>query len=243
MLRPIDTARAARRLFGPLLLLLTAACSATTQLEGTDDAAVFGGARLALALDRDTGLPSERFADLQFDVAEGEFDQVLGAGQDLTFDGTVFSGPGTVAADLDWTSISARYRQRFELNESVFVDGSVGVGFLELESEVSGLGSFARRSDNAFGPMCGVTVGVELVPRLLFIAGYELGGGFEVDEDVDYSALEIGLQAQIADPLAVFVGWRRLEIEVDRDPLPGSLDESGIEADLSGVRLGLRWLF
>ena len=204
--------------------------------------------------DRDTFFPSVRATiwngersktdvvdyALEIDAAYGygEDRQMLGVGENITFDGTTFLGPQTTRSLLHLTTGSAAFRMDFRSPEGPVRFGGamlVGAGFTNVNLELRGNGVSERDEFADFGPIVGGQFHLLPAPWLEFHLRTTAQLGFSDDPSALVS-WEAGAEFQPNPAVGIFLGWRWWNYDKE-------ISGSDIDVELSGPTAGLHFEF
>jgi|GEM_PF-3428228 len=180
----------------------------------------------------------ERTFSIELDLSGGSGDdsQSLQSGESIRFEGTTFSGPGTVDGEFDLVAGSLALRVDMPRSESARAAFLVGLGFTELDLELSQNGTKERDTSSALGLMLGVLAEIQFSSRTSFQGRFTLmlgkTGGDE-DDGVVLTQLEAGLLWAIAGGVSVFGGFRHWSYEQNRTG-------SDVDIEMSGPVLGVQ---
>jgi hypothetical protein len=171
--------------------------------------------------------------DAEVAHTSGADSQELSPGELISFDGTDFIGPFTVASDFDLTvaSLTARiggnYRERFS------IAGLIGLGYSNLDLELSAPGLIARDASSGIGVSLGMQMDWHTLSWLDL--SFRLGGLYT--GDISLMMNDLSLRAWPIEQVGVFVGWRAYIYEEDRT------GGSDVELDLAGPTAGIEFSF
>jgi hypothetical protein len=213
-----------------------------TAIEGSDEPVYFPGLRITFSparggpadADGTPGAGRRPFLalDVELSRAEADFDQSLAAGETIELDGVLFTGPATVAFDVELVRAALQIRGGLR-DERLYLGVSVGLACLDLDLEGRSGGS----SSDADEPSPALAFGLELGWRALDrLRLYARAGTDAVLGNVGtLDQLELGAEARLARAVALAAGWREWELEVD------DYSESDLDIGLSGPVLTLRF--
>ena len=232
-----DPSRA--RVAAALLVLPLAACSAPrTTIEGSDDDAVFPSVRGSFELGTRDERPAEedgerrRVATLEVELAqaEGDFDQTIAGGETIELDDTLFTGPATIAFDVELARAAALARlglrdDRLDLGISAVISDLA----LDLDGRSGGVS--ADEDHETVALALAVDLGWRVLNRLSL---YARAGVDTSPDDLTLGQLELGAESRLVRAVALGVGWRKWEIEREE------VSESDLDVELSGLVIGLR---
>lgn len=216
----------------PLGFLL-AACS-SNPVEVRDEQVFQPGGRLLVKFDEpEVGKP---WFGIALDVTEinGDDSQQLEAGEQVELDGTLFTGPTTLDVEYELQQQSLALAFGLEVPEQ-HLDSylELGLGRILSELKLRAGATRAKESENFDG--------LHLAGGLLWdptvVLGLEGRAALIVDLDdigSTWETLELGTRLFPRSPVALFAGWRWIEVYHDHD------QSSDLDLRASGPALALR---
>lgn len=213
------------------------------KIEGEDRAPILPSARVSVDLRpaaRDGNAPARAnefrlLLDLQADYGEGDFTQSVIPPDQISLGGPTFNGNVDVEFSLLTAAVDVRAQNRFA--NGLGVDAFVGVGYADLDIELSQGGVSDQEDVTTFGPLVGAGVSYAPIERLRVYGEGRLSYGFgSSTEGVDVRAWEAGLAVELLPHAVLAGGWRQVLYEAEFD----DLFASDIELDLSGPFVALR---
>lgn len=246
VLLSVNTSRDDRGIVSAPALLALLACSGactapSTTIEGSDEHAFFPSLRGTFTLDEwkpthGSGAADDsrmRFTVVDVDVSrsEGDFDQTLAAGESVELDDTLFTGPATVAFDVELVRAAALLRAGLR-ERRLDLGASIGLAFIDLDLE----GSSGAQRDEREDALWALALGLELGWRALDeLRLYARAGSDASPDEARLDQFELGAEWELARTVALSLGWREWDFELEE------VSESDLDIELSGPVLTLRF--
>lgn len=217
-----------------LLLGVSLAACTSTPIEVRDSGVFQPGGRLLLRFqDPEPGKP---WSGLLLEVTEvdGEDEQELAPGELVQLDGIDFLGPDTLTVGYELHQQTLAYAFGWDSPEQHVDAGlELGLGRVQSELELASGTSRASESDTwdgfhlAAGLTWAATAFIGLEGRVAVLTDLD-------DVGSEYKTIELGTRLFPRSPVALFAGWRWVDVYEDHE------DSSDLDLRASGPAVALR---
>jgi hypothetical protein len=191
-----------------------------TAIRGEDDNVFFPSLRVSYPL----VMPSSRFgpgeAAVEADFARGRgtSHQALGAGETISFGGTMYAGPVDVRQNFKLDVASAAVRVGIPRNSPVYADLLLGVLYTGLDLNLQSGSQTAYKEFRDGGGIAGIGIGSRLTDRLML----DLRFVFEIipfnwTRARNMQIVDFQASYWLTQHVAVTGGYRRWKYQIDAD--------------------------
>jgi hypothetical protein len=162
--------------------------------------------------------PGESALEVDLSHGRGSSHQALSAGEMISLNGTIFSGPGDVQQRFNLDVASAVFRIRTPGVEPVYADLLFGTLYTGLDLDLLSGGQTAHKEMRDGGGVLGIGIGSYLIDRLTVDARFV----FEVlpfnwTRQSNMQSLDLQVSYWLMKQAAVTGGYRRWKYRVDTD--------------------------
>ena len=229
------------RLVAATLLFTLVGCHTTgtfRDIEGRDRGMLLptGRVRVNLLPKKDDGTSSRKRVfciEASATGGQGEFDIDLLAGQTISVNGGMISGPTTVRTEFTMFEASVAVRSGTRSDRFNF-HGIVGLGYHETRLKLTSGTTRLDKSIDSFGPLLGVHIGFEATKWLEI---YTRGSILLLDIDQfnlsQSLQVEVGAQFNLSDAISLIAAYRWWRLEQE------SLSATDIDIGAGGFVVGV----